>query len=73
MRFTVTVALLVLSTWPRLTAAQSRIEVGFAAELVAEPVDGRIIVLISHDGETEPRMQVTAGIDAIQIFGVDVE
>ncbi len=36
-------------------------------------IDGRIILILSKDGEREPRMQVTAGIDAPQIFGIDVD
>jgi len=36
------------------------------------PLDGRVILMLSKDGSREPRFQVTAGVDAIQVFGVDV-
>lgn len=35
-------------------------------------LDGRVIVILTPDGETEPRYQVDQNIDAPQIFGVDV-
>jgi hypothetical protein len=38
-----------------------------------EPVDGRLLFLISTSDGTEPRFQVRAGADAIQVFGRDVE
>ncbi|UCF42197.1 MAG: hypothetical protein JSW43_12215 [Gemmatimonadota bacterium] len=41
--------------------------------VAAEPVDGRIILIIAADGEREPRFQVTAGLGAPQVFGIDVE
>jgi len=55
------------------TADAMEIAVSFLATTHAEPVDGRVLVLISHDGDTEPRMQVAAGLKAIQITGVDVD
>ncbi|MEJ2190451.1 MAG: hypothetical protein P8Y93_13810, partial [Acidobacteriota bacterium] len=48
-------------------------DVSFAPEVEAKPLDGRVLVLLSTDGETEPRFQVRAGVRAIQIFGVEVE
>ena len=49
------------------------IAVAFDKSVQTEPVDGRIIVLISRNGETEPRLQVATGVKAIQVFGVDVD
>ncbi|RLB37629.1 MAG: hypothetical protein DRH30_12870 [Deltaproteobacteria bacterium] len=37
------------------------------------PVNGRVILLISTDSDTEPRLQARPGVEAIQIFGVDVD
>jgi len=48
-------------------------EVSFASEIEAEPVDGRIILLLSTDDRDEPRFQSRPGVRAIQIFGVDVD
>lgn len=36
-------------------------------------LDGRVIVILTPDGETEPRYQVDQNIDAPQIFGVNVD
>jgi len=49
------------------------IAVAFDKSVQTEPVEGRIIVLISRNGETEPRLQVATGVKAIQVFGVDVD
>lgn len=50
----------------------ARFEVSIADTQASEPIDGRIILMLSTDAETEPRFQVRAGVDAIQIFGIDV-
>ncbi|MGB6640281.1 MAG: hypothetical protein WBG67_05865 [Thermoanaerobaculia bacterium] len=47
--------------------------VGFAKVVATEPIDGRVILLLSTSDETEPRLQVRAGVNAVQLFGVDVE
>jgi len=52
--------------------------VSFPEARSAEPLDGRVLLLISTQGdpekdEPEPRFQVRAGVRAIQLFGVDVE
>ena len=47
--------------------------VGFAKLVSTGPIDGRIILLLSTSDETEPRLQVRAGVNAVQLFGVDVE
>jgi hypothetical protein len=49
------------------------ITVRFDAGSEASPLDGRLLVMLAKDDETEPRFQVAAGVDAIQIFGLDVE
>jgi hypothetical protein len=64
-----------LTVFLTLAAAAQGLEiaVNFDAAAQVEAVDGRVIVLISPDGDSEPREQVRTGIKAIQIFGVDVE
>jgi len=37
------------------------------------PLDGRVLLLISTDGSTEPRFQVSAGVSAIAVYGADVD
>jgi hypothetical protein len=52
-------------------------ELAFAVQYQAAvedgPLDGRIILILARDDETEPRFQVSAGLDAVPIFGVDIE
>ena len=47
--------------------------VSFADSIEDGMVDGRLILMLAKDDDSEPRFQVTAGVNAIQIFGVDVE
>jgi hypothetical protein len=42
-------------------------------QAVTEAHDGRVILIITPDGETEPRFQVKQSYDAPQIFGVNVD
>jgi Putative esterase len=55
------------------TGAAFEIEISIPSELEDKALDGRVILLISTDSDTEPRFQTRPGIDAIQIFGVDVD
>jgi hypothetical protein len=51
----------------------ARFEITFSPELSANPVDGRVYLLISTDGNQEPRFQVREEeAESQQIFGVDV-
>jgi len=54
-------------------AAGLELAVSFGAEQRAEPVDGRVLLVIAAGGEREPRFQVTAQLASAQVFGVDVE
>jgi hypothetical protein len=54
-------------------AAALELEVSFPIELEPHPVDGRVLLLIATSDEPEPRFQVRAGVQAIQVFGIDVE
>ena len=47
--------------------------VHFDAKVEAEPVDGRVLVILTKDGSREPRFQVAAGVNAVPVWGVDVE
>ncbi len=51
----------------------TQIAVTFPASLHPEPMDGRILVILAPPGEKEPRFRVRAGVDAAQIFGLDVD
>ena len=47
--------------------------VSFAKERSAQPLDGRILLLLSTDGSAEPRMQISISYKTQMVFGVDVE
>ncbi len=47
--------------------------VSAAPQLGAKPVDGRVLVIVAKDGESEPRMQVGGSNDTAQLFGKDVD
>ncbi|NIR46932.1 hypothetical protein GWO43_00425 [candidate division KSB1 bacterium] len=50
-----------------------RFEVQFAEDMGEEPVDGRVLLMLSTDPSDEPRFQIKDGPDTQLIFGVDVE
>jgi len=47
--------------------------ISFPEELCKEPLDGRLLLMISSDGKAEPRFQISDGPDSQLIFGIDVE
>ena len=49
-------------------------EVSFPESLLQDPVDGRLLLMISNNDQNEPRFQINyRSPDAQQIFGIDVE
>lgn len=54
-------------------ADRFRFEVSIADDLVEEPVDGRVVLLVARSDEVEPRFQRLRGLSAIPIYGVDVD
>nr|WKN34994.1 alpha/beta hydrolase-fold protein [Tunicatimonas sp. TK19036] len=51
---------------------EGRFAVSFPKELSEEPLDGRLLVLISDNNEAEPRFQIEDGPDTKLVFGMDV-
>ena len=49
------------------------IAVSFDASKSAEPLDGRVLLMLSTNDDAEPRMQISGGVESMQVFGVDVE
>jgi Putative esterase len=64
---------LVLLTLPLPAAAEFRFAVTFGPEQSKEPIDGRVLLMISTNGDAEPRFQITDNPDTQLIFGVDVD
>ena len=50
-----------------------RFAVSFPATLANEPLDGRLVLMLSTDESAEPRFQILDGPTTQQAFGVDVE
>ena len=53
-------------------AAGLRFEVRYASGLRTEPLDGRLLVMLSTREGEEPRFQVDTSLETQQIFGTDV-
>jgi hypothetical protein len=74
-RFATAFALLALLAVP-LSAQQTspRFAVSFPSELSAQPLDGRLLLLLSTRADGEPRFQISGtSLDSQQVFGIDVE
>ena len=54
-------------------AAAPSITVRLAPGAASEPIDGRLLLLISTDKTGEPRFQIDAGPKTQQVFGIDVD
>lgn len=71
----VALVLMALAALPRHGQGQSRLRfsVTFPNERSAEPLDGRLLLLMSADTTGEPRFQVGYGLNTGLVFGVDVD
>ena len=59
---------------PLSVAAQElRFAVSFTHEVSAEPLDGRVLLMISNDPAREPRFQISDGAMTQLVFGIDVD
>ncbi len=54
-------------------ASRLQFTVSFPAERSAEPIDGRLLLLISTDDSAEPRFQINDGPSTQLVFGIDVD
>ncbi len=55
------------------TAANTRFEITFPASLNAEPITGRLFVMISKSNRVEPRLQAGSYQASVPFYGVDVD
>jgi Putative esterase len=59
---------------PGPAVAKLRFSISVAADKAKEPLDGRVLVILSKDPSDEPRFQISdTGLNTQQVFGVDVE
>jgi len=73
MRVLRTVLLLTVALGACEPADRIRVGVTFTEELEAEALDGRLLLILAEEGDTEPRFMVNAGQSAQPLFGLDVE
>ena len=50
-----------------------RFSISFPESASKEPLDGRLLLLISTDNSKEPRFQISEDLSTQQVFGVDVD
>src|SRR5271168_1466903 len=50
-----------------------RFSVSFSRERSAQPLDGRLLLLLSTDGTAEPRMQINDSVRTQMVFGMDMD
>jgi len=55
------------------TATAPSFAVSFGPEVSGLALDGRLLLILSKDDTREPRMQVRPGVNAVQIFGMNVD
>ena len=55
------------------SSSAARFAISFPAELCAEAVDGRVLLMLSKSDAREPRFQISDGAGTQQIFGIDVD
>jgi hypothetical protein len=66
-------AAILLLTVPLGSLAEVKFAVSFPVEKSKTPLDGRMLLLFSTNGDAEPRFQVSEGPATQLVFGVDVE
>lgn len=71
MRVAPIVAAVLLAT--SVTLAQTTFSVSFPRERSSQPLDGRLLLMLSKDTTREPRFQVNDGMTTQQIFGINVD
>ena len=53
--------------------ANVRFEISYPESSSKEPLDGRLLLLISTNNEREPRLQINEDLTTQQVFGIDVD
>jgi hypothetical protein len=69
----VVAAVAITGAAPRSGAAKAKIAVKYGADKSKEPLDGRLLLLLSTDKSDEPRNQISdTSLKSQQVFGIDV-
>ncbi|MGH8251414.1 MAG: hypothetical protein ACREVI_12090 [Steroidobacteraceae bacterium] len=56
-----------------VAVAAPRFSVSYPTEMSAEPLTGRLLLIVAPAGEQEPRLMVNWDRDAVPFFGIDVK
>ena len=56
-----------------MSVASIRFEVSFSESLIEHELDGRLLLLLSTNGDREPRFQINEDLNTQQVFGIDAE
>ncbi|MDH3650420.1 MAG: alpha/beta hydrolase-fold protein [Saprospiraceae bacterium] len=48
-------------------------QVPYPSDLVSDPLNGRLMVMLSSNSEAEPRFQISDGPETQLVFGIDIE
>jgi hypothetical protein len=67
------IALLLLAAHALLAQPRFTVSTKAVSTTAAQPLDGRLLLLLSTDPAAEPRLQITDGPDTQIVFGMDVE
>ncbi|HVS64901.1 MAG TPA: hypothetical protein VMT85_15515 [Thermoanaerobaculia bacterium] len=51
----------------------ARFEISYAGAAEAEPLDGRLLLMLARRETPEPRFQTNPGLGGAQVFGIDVD
>ena len=75
MRRMIRVTILCLICFASSAHAQTglRFRISFPPSSSAQPLDGRLLLLLSNNDKSEPRFQITEDLNTQQVFGVDVD
>jgi hypothetical protein len=57
----------------RTAPAGLSFSISFPETSSREPLDGRVLLLVSTDNSQEPRFQINEDLNTQQVFGLDVE
>jgi hypothetical protein len=62
-----------ITSSPAAETAPTHFSISFTKSQSEEPVDGRLLLLLSSDPSAEPRMQINDSVRTQMVFGMDVE
>ena len=60
-------------TSTEVASASPSFAISYTSDASSTSLDGRLILMLSKDDESEPRFQVRPGIEAVQMFGIDID